>query len=92
VDNAASPNRRRYRCLDGEIEIDARTAEQWRALAVCLGRPELAYEGSWDAVRTAAPDGPIARVLEEHFAEEPADTWHRRLTARAVPCTVAPTR
>jgi crotonobetainyl-CoA:carnitine CoA-transferase CaiB-like acyl-CoA transferase len=83
-----SPASRRYRCSTGEIEIAVETAEQWHALAVGLGRPELAYQGSWDAVRVADADGPVARVLEEHFAEEPADLWIRRLQPPGVPCRV----
>ncbi len=83
---AESPANRRYRCAQGEIEIAVTNAEQWHALAVCAGRPELAYEGSWEAVRTAAPDGPTARVLEGMFAEDGAEVWRRRLEAHAVPC------
>ena len=83
--DSESPAKRRYRCSSGEIEIAVESAGQWRALAICLGRPELAYEGSWEAVRSAAADGPVAKVLEEHFAEEPADLWLRRLKAHGVP-------
>jgi hypothetical protein len=32
--------------MRGEIEIAVTNAEQWHAVAVCVGRPELAYEGS----------------------------------------------
>lgn len=81
-----SPGSRRYRCSQGEIEIAVTSAEEWHALAVCVGRPELAYEGSWEVVNTAAPDGPTARVLEEMFAEDRAEVWRRRLEAHAVPC------
>jgi crotonobetainyl-CoA:carnitine CoA-transferase CaiB-like acyl-CoA transferase len=70
------------------MEIAVANAEQWHALAVCIGRPELAYEGSWEAVWTAAGDGPTARVLEEMFAEDTADVWRSRLEAHAVPCRV----
>jgi crotonobetainyl-CoA:carnitine CoA-transferase CaiB-like acyl-CoA transferase len=87
---AESPANRRYRCAQGEIEIAVANAEQWHALAVCIGRPELAYEGSWEAVRTAAPDGPTARVLEGMFAEDKAEVWRRRLEAHAVPCRELP--
>jgi crotonobetainyl-CoA:carnitine CoA-transferase CaiB-like acyl-CoA transferase len=83
---AESPANRRYRCSQSEIEIAVSNAEEWHALAVCVARPELAYEGSWEAVRTAGGDGPIARVLEEMFAEDTADVWRRRLEAHAVPC------
>jgi crotonobetainyl-CoA:carnitine CoA-transferase CaiB-like acyl-CoA transferase len=83
---AESPANRRYRCSSGQIEIAVTNAEQWHALAVCVGRPELAYEGSWEAVRTADGDGPIARVLEEMFSEDTADVWRRRLESHALPC------
>jgi crotonobetainyl-CoA:carnitine CoA-transferase CaiB-like acyl-CoA transferase len=85
----ASPARRAYHCSGGEIEIDVQTAEQWRSLAVCLGRPELAYEGSWDAVKEAPTDGPVAHVVAEMFAEDSATTWKKRLDGRGVPCSLA---
>jgi crotonobetainyl-CoA:carnitine CoA-transferase CaiB-like acyl-CoA transferase len=85
-----SPANRRYQCSDGAIDVAVANADQWRALAVCLGRPELAYEGSWEIIHTAEPDGPLSRVLEEHFQAEPAALWARRLVARGVPCTVVP--
>jgi crotonobetainyl-CoA:carnitine CoA-transferase CaiB-like acyl-CoA transferase len=72
----------------GEIEVAVETAVQWRGLAVCLGRPELAYEGAWEAVRTAADDGPVAQVLEEMFGEADAETWRARFEAHGVPCRV----
>jgi len=80
-----SPANRRYRCSRGEITVNVTNAEQWHALAVCLGRPELAYEGAWYAVRTADADGPIAEVLEEMFAEDDASSWAERLEAHDVP-------
>jgi crotonobetainyl-CoA:carnitine CoA-transferase CaiB-like acyl-CoA transferase len=80
-----TPGRRVYACSDGEIEVSVENAEQWRGLAVCVGRPELAYDGSWEVVQTAPTDGPVSGVLEEHFAEEPADVWLRRLEAHGVP-------
>lgn len=80
-----SPANRRYRCARGEITINVRTAEQWHALAVCLGRPELAYEGAWEAVRRAAADGPVAAVVQEMFGEDTADSWAERLEANNVP-------
>jgi crotonobetainyl-CoA:carnitine CoA-transferase CaiB-like acyl-CoA transferase len=83
---AKSPANRRYRCSQGQIEIAVVNAAQWRSLAVCLGRPELAYAGSWEAVRTSGADGPTARVIEEMFAEDAADVWRRRLESHAVPC------
>jgi crotonobetainyl-CoA:carnitine CoA-transferase CaiB-like acyl-CoA transferase len=83
-----SPADRRYRCSKGEIEIAVTNAEEWHAVAVCVGRPELAYEGSWEAVSIAEPDGPIARVLEEMFAEDAAEVWLRRLESHDVPCRI----
>lgn len=83
-----NPGNRSYRCSPGKISIDIKTEEQWHSLGVCLGRPELAYRGSWEVVRTTAPDGPIARVLEEMFAEDTAVSWKLRLDAHDVPCQV----
>jgi crotonobetainyl-CoA:carnitine CoA-transferase CaiB-like acyl-CoA transferase len=81
----ANPGNRRYHCSSGRIEISVQTEEQWHALAICLGRPELAYEGAWEAVRASLPDGDVAQVLEEMFAGDPAEVWARRLDAHAVP-------
>ena len=84
----ASPANRRYRCARGEIEITVNNAEQWHAMAVCMGRPELAYEGAWEAVREAPADGPIAAVVEEMFGEDTAASWAERLQANNVPFDV----
>lgn len=86
----ANPGNRAYRCSDGEITVAVETTDQWRGLAVSIGRPELAYEGDWEVVRQAGANGPIARVLKEHFAEDTAESWQRRLEANGVPCSVAP--
>jgi len=83
-----SPAARRYICSDGEIEIAAGNAEQWHALAVSIGRPELAYPGGWDAVRAASGDGPLAHALAMMFVEDSADMWRRRLEAHGVPCSL----
>jgi len=85
ANDAANPGNREYSCSSGRIEIAVQTEEQWHALAVCLGRPELAYAGAWDAVRRSPPDGGVARVLEEMFAEDAAEMWVRRLEAHGVP-------
>ncbi len=82
------PGQRSYVCSPGEITIDVHTEEQWHALAVCIGRPELAYAGSWEVVCEADANGPTARVLEEMFCEDTAESWLRRLTAHSVPCEV----
>ncbi|HEY5625369.1 MAG TPA: CoA transferase [Dehalococcoidia bacterium] len=83
---ARHPGRRRYACADGAIEIAVEGTDQWHALAVCLGRPELAYEGSWEAARRAPADGPLAAVIASMLAEDTAQSWRRRLTTRGVPC------
>ena len=85
----AFPARRRYRCADGAyVRIACESEEQWGALARCVGRPELAYEGAWEAVRMSPADGGVAHVLEEMFAEDAAEVWVRRLEAHGVPCEV----
>jgi crotonobetainyl-CoA:carnitine CoA-transferase CaiB-like acyl-CoA transferase len=80
-----NPGNRTYRCRTGEVVVAVQNAEQWHALAVCVGRPELAYEGAWEAVRAAAPEGGVAQVLEGMFAEDDAKVWRRRLEAHGVP-------
>ncbi len=82
------PGARRYACSESAIEIAVESAEQWHALAVCLGRPELAYEGSWQAALEASPDGPLAAVVASMFAEDAAERWRTRLEAHGVPCAV----
>ena len=81
-----NPGNRSYRCADGRIRVAVETLAQWGALAKCLGRPELAYAGSWAAARKAAPRGALGRVLEGLFAEDAAEVWVRRLQAHGVPC------
>lgn len=85
---ASHPGSRTYACAEGEITIAVEDAEQWHALAVCLGRPELAYEGSWEAAKVAPPDGPLSTVIAEMFAEDTAESWRRRLEAHGVSCDV----
>ncbi len=82
----ASPGRRRYRCREGRLYLACENEAQWRALAKCLGRPELDYRGSWDAAQVAAPRGGLDRLLEAIFAADPVDLWLERLSAHGVPC------
>jgi crotonobetainyl-CoA:carnitine CoA-transferase CaiB-like acyl-CoA transferase len=82
----ASPANRRYRCRDGYVRIDCESGGQWKALAKCLGRPELAYPGSWEASAVAAPRGRLGRLLEVIFAEDGVEVWLRRLRSHGVPC------
>ena len=82
-----SPARRRYRCRDGgSVSLACESEEQWKALAKCLGRPELAYAGSWEAALSSAPRGRLGRLLEGIFAADPAAVWLKRLEAQRVPC------
>ena len=85
----ASPARRRYRCRDGQLTLACENEAQWRALAKCLGRPELAYTGAWDAARSSAPRGRLGRLLEGIFAADPVGVWLERLRAHDVPCEPA---
>ena len=78
-----------YSCAQGAITIAVENAEQWHELAACLGRPELAYEGSWEAARRAPSDGPLAAVVAGMFAEDTAERWHERLVGHGVPCVIA---
>jgi crotonobetainyl-CoA:carnitine CoA-transferase CaiB-like acyl-CoA transferase len=80
-----NPGRRSYRCSEGEVTVAVESEEQWHALAVCLGRPELAYPGAWEAVKAAPHDGALAHVLEAQFAEDDAETWHLRFRSHGVP-------
>ncbi len=82
----ASPARRRYRCRDGRLSLACENETQWRALARCLGRPELAYAGSWDAALASPPRGRLGRLLEGIFAADPVDVWLKRLSVHGVPC------
>ena len=82
----ASPARRRYRCRDGAgLSLACESEEHWRALAKCLGRPEFAYRGSWEAARSSAPRGRLGRLLEGIFAADPAEVWLQRLGSHRVP-------
>jgi crotonobetainyl-CoA:carnitine CoA-transferase CaiB-like acyl-CoA transferase len=83
----ASPGRRRYRCADSAyVRIECENEAHWRALARCVGRPELAYPGDWEAARAAAPRGRLGRLLESLFEEDAQEIWIRRLLANEVPC------
>ncbi len=81
-----SPARRRYRARDGYLVLALDSESQWKALAKCLGRPELAYLGSWEAARVASPRGRLGRLLEGLFAADPVDVWLERLRSHGVPC------
>ncbi|MBI1886351.1 MAG: CoA transferase [Chloroflexi bacterium] len=87
---SASPARRRYRCAGGYIAIACEDESHWKALAKCLGRPELSYPGSWEAAKASAPRGRLGRLLEGLFAGDPAGVWLQRLRAHGVPCDRAP--
>ncbi len=82
----ASPGRRRYRCRDGQLSLACESEGHWKALARCLGRPELAYPGSWEAARASAPRGRLGRLLEGIVVADPVEVWLERLSAHGVPC------
>ena len=78
--------RRRYRCKDGWLSLACESEGQWKALAKCLGRPELSYTGSWDTARGAAPRGRLGRLLEGLLAADPVEVWLERLRSHGVTC------
>lgn len=84
--NKASPAYRRYRCNEGRLALACENEAQWKALAKCLGRPELAYPGSWEVAQVAPPRGRLGRLLERLFAADPMEVWLERLWSHAVPC------
>jgi crotonobetainyl-CoA:carnitine CoA-transferase CaiB-like acyl-CoA transferase len=82
----ASPVRRSYRCADAALlAVNCESEAHWRALAKCLGRPELAYSGDWAAASAAPSDGRLGVLLESLFKEDAAEVWLRRLVANGVP-------
>jgi len=85
--NADSPAHRRYRCRDGLIQIACENEKHWRALAKSLGRPELAYPGSWPVVSGSPARGHIGRLLEKHLREDNTAAWLARLLAAGVPAS-----
>jgi crotonobetainyl-CoA:carnitine CoA-transferase CaiB-like acyl-CoA transferase len=84
-----SPAHRCYRCSDGWLLLACRDEAHWRELAKALGRPELAYTGSWQTVVELPPQGPMGALLESIFAGEPLAVWLKRLEAHGVPCSEA---
>ncbi|HSP55906.1 MAG TPA: CoA transferase [Dehalococcoidia bacterium] len=77
---------RSHRCADGFIFIACSNADQWRALAQSIGRPELAYPGAWPAAARTEPSGGIAHVIAAMLAEDTVEKWIKRLAAHGVPC------
>ena len=84
----ANPGNRTYPCRSGQITVSVENAEQWHAFAVSIGRPELAYVGSWEVVCAAAAEGPTAAVVAEMLAEDEAGWWVRRFEENGVPAKV----
>jgi crotonobetainyl-CoA:carnitine CoA-transferase CaiB-like acyl-CoA transferase len=79
-----------YRCADGAmLAVACENETHWKALAKCVGRPELAYTGDWAAASTAPYKGRLGRVLGSLFREDPAEVWLRRLEAHGVPARIA---
>ncbi len=83
---SASAVRRRYRCRDGYIAIALEREAQWQALAKAIGRPELAYPGSWQVAASSPPRSKLGRLLERIFAQDSADRWRLRLQGKGIPC------
>ena len=71
------------------LAVDCRSEAHWRAVAKCVGRPELAYAGDWAAASTAPYKGRLGHVLESLFREDAAETWLRRFEAHGVPARIA---
>ena len=71
------------------LAVACENERQWKALAKCLGRPELAYLGDWAAASTAAYNWRLGRVLEPLFKQDASDIWVRRLEAHRVPARIA---
>jgi crotonobetainyl-CoA:carnitine CoA-transferase CaiB-like acyl-CoA transferase len=79
-----------YRCADNAmLAVACENEAHWKALAKCVGRPELAYEGDWAAASTAPYNGKLGRVLEAIFREDTSAVWLRRLESQGVPARVA---
>ena len=79
-----------YRCADGAmLAVACENEAQWKALAKCVGRPELAYAGDWAAASAAAYNGRLGLVLESLFRQDAAEVWVRRLEAQGVPSRIA---
>ncbi len=85
----ASPGHRRYRCRDGWLSLACENEAHWKTLARCLGRPELAYPGAWEAALASPPRGRLGRLLEGIFVADPVGVWLERLRSHAVPCARA---
>lgn len=71
------------------LAVACENETQWKALAKCVGRPELAYSGDWAAASASHYNGPLGRVLEALFKDDPSDVWLRRLEAHGVPARIA---
>lgn len=83
----ASAAYRRYHCRDGWLLLACESEGHWKALAKVVGRPELAYPGSWEAASTAPPEGPLGQLLASLFAADPVAVWLQRLQSHGVPAT-----
>jgi len=84
---------RSYPCADGFIFIACVREEHWRGLARSIGRPELAYPGSWPAAARSEPRGGVAGVIGGMVADDSVENWLQRLAFHGVPCApVVPLR
>ncbi|MFQ5880525.1 MAG: CoA transferase [Dehalococcoidia bacterium] len=78
--------RSRHRCRNARLSLACENEAHWKTLARCLGRPELAYPGSWETALASPPRGRLGRLLEGIFIADPVDVWLERLRSHGVPC------
>lgn len=82
-----SPVYSHYRCAGGWLAIAAVDPKMWPGLCRALDMPEMLddprFAGPWERDRHAAD---LEAILEERFADRPADAWLARLVAEDVPC------
>lgn len=80
---------RLYRCRDGWLAVVCRREEQFHQLCLALGHPEWVGRFLARQALMEPPDGPLAMLLAEAFAERERDEVVERLIARGVPCAPA---
>ena len=87
------PTYRSFIAKDGEeFVVTANTERMWRDLCVALGLPSLAYDPRF-ANSTARLENRsmLWPILEEAFAQQPAQYWVNELTAHHVPAALIKT-
>ena len=75
-----------FRCADADIFVVASTPKQWSALAMALGRPELADEPRFATVSTRIANRDLVlQTLDSIFVQRSAAHWVAVLEAADVP-------